>query len=64
MDVNGKVHMDQCVQMVINFKLHSSGFQLKAIVQLHIHITKNIIIDKPLCLKIILDLTLCFSRMH
>jgi hypothetical protein len=60
MDVNGKVHMDQCVQIVINFKLHSYGFQLKTILQLQIHSIKPIIIDEPLCLIIVLDLTLCF----
>jgi hypothetical protein len=49
MDVDRKIHVDQCVQMVVNFKLHSYGFQLKTIVQLHKHNTKHIVIDEPLC---------------
>ncbi len=60
MDVNGKVHMVQCVQMVANFKLDSYGLQLITIVQLHSHNTKHIIVNEPLCLIIVLDLTLWF----
>jgi hypothetical protein len=35
MDVDKKVNVDQCVQLVLNFKLHSYGCQLKTIIQLH-----------------------------
>jgi len=43
MDVNGKVHMYECVQMVINFKFHPHGFQLTPIVQLHSYNIYNIV---------------------
>jgi hypothetical protein len=64
MDVNGKVHMVHCVQMVTNFKFHSYGLQFITIVRLHSHNTKPIIVNEPLCLIIVLDLTLWFYGIH
>jgi hypothetical protein len=50
MHVNRKVNVDQCVQLVLNFKLHSNGCQLKTIIQLHKHNT-NTLLSMSHCVK-------------